>query len=141
MSDELFEKVRRRSNLIPYLTHLGIELLECGEGWVTMKMAFRPEFLQPSVIHGGAVYSLADASAAHALLTLVASDEPIATVEQHINFLAGVACQDLYCEAKIIRFGRTLSYAEATVTSDSGMLVAKSGATLMRRRNLSSKSE
>lgn len=141
MSDELLEKVRRRSNLIPYLTYLGIELLECGEGWATMKMAFRPEFLQPSVIHGGAVYSLADASAAHALLTLVTSDEPIATVEQHINFLTGVARQDLYCQAKIIRFGRTLSYAEATVTSDGGMLVAKSGATLMRRRNVSGKSE
>jgi uncharacterized protein (TIGR00369 family) len=97
-----------------------------------MAMAFRPEFLQPTVIHGGAIYSLADASAAHALLTLVPADVGITTVEQNINFLRAAKQQDLLCEARIVHFGKTLSYAEATVTSTEGAIIAKSTATLMR---------
>ena len=37
---------------------MGVELLDAGEGWVKMKIAFRPEFLQPITVHGGAIYSL-----------------------------------------------------------------------------------
>ena len=132
MQQELFAKVKAVSDKIAYLKHLGIELLEVDEGWVKMKMAFRPEFLQPFVVHGGALYSLADAAAAHALMTLLPADETLTTVEQRINFLKGVKDQDVFCEAKIVHLGRTLAYAEASVTFADGTLVARSTATLMR---------
>ncbi|MBS1812903.1 MAG: PaaI family thioesterase [Acidobacteria bacterium] len=132
MANEHFEKVKAISDQIPYLKHLGIEMLEAGEGWVKMKMSFRPEFLQPFVVHGGAIYSLADAAAAHALMTIVAPKEMLTTVEQRINFLKAVKAQDLYCEANVVHLGKTLAYAEVSVTFDDGTLVAKSTATLMR---------
>lgn len=97
-----------------------------------MKTAFRPEFLQPFTVHGGAIYSLADAAAAHALMTLILPDQYPTTVEQRINFLKAVKDQDVYCESKIIHLGKTLAYAEATMTTADGTLVAKSTATLMR---------
>lgn len=131
-SGTLFEKVKGRASRIPYLDHLGIELLEVGEGHVRMKLNFRPEFLQPAVVHGGVVYSLADASAAHALLSLVPEDEAIVTVSQSISFIKATREQDLYCDARIIHAGRTLAHAEATVTLEGGTLVANSTATLMR---------
>ncbi|MFN7928885.1 MAG: PaaI family thioesterase [Blastocatellia bacterium] len=132
MSNELFAKVKAISDRIAYLNHLSIEMLDAGEGWVKMKMAFRPEFLQPFVVHGGALYSLADAAAAHALMTLLPANETLTTVEQRINFLKGVKDQDVYCEAKIVHLGRTLAYAEASITFADGTLVARSTATLMR---------
>ena len=132
MPNEQLAKVKAISEQIPYLNHLGIELLEVGEGWVKMKMAFRPEFLQPFVVHGGAIYSLADAAAAHALMSLLPASETLTTVEQRIYFLKGVKNQDLYCEARVVHLGRTLAYAEASVTFADSTLVARSTATLMR---------
>lgn len=128
----MFEKLHPLSARNPFLNFMGMELLDAGEGWVKMKIAFRPEFLQPFTVHGGAIYSLADAAAAHALMTLVLPDQYPTTVEQRINFLKAVKDQDVYCESKIIHLGKTLAYAEATMTTADGTLVAKSTATLMR---------
>jgi len=71
-------------------------------------------------------------AAAHALMTLIMPDQVPATVEQRINFLKAVKDQDVYCEARIVHLGKTLAYAEATMTTGDGALVAKSAATLMR---------
>lgn len=132
MPSEMFEKLHPLSARNPFLNFMGMELLDAGEGWVKMKIAFRPEFLQPFTVHGGAIYSLADAAAAHALMTLILPDQYPTTVEQRINFLKAVKDQDVYCESKIIHLGKTLAYAEATMTTADGTLVAKSTATLMR---------
>jgi len=111
---------------------MGMALVDAREGWVKMKIAFRPEFLQPFTVHGGAIYSLADAAAAHALMTLILPDQYPTTVEQRINFLRAVRDQDVFCEANIVHLGKTLAYAEVTMTAADGALVAKSTATLMR---------
>ncbi|MFN0085231.1 MAG: PaaI family thioesterase [Blastocatellia bacterium] len=127
-----FEILHQISTHNPFLKFMGIELLDAQDGWVRMKIAFRPEFLQPFTVHGGAYYSLADAAAAHALMTQIMPEQYPTTVEQRINFLKAVKDQDLYCEAQIVNLGRTLAYAEASITTAEGLLVAKSAATLMR---------
>ncbi len=111
---------------------MGIELLDAGEGWVKMKMNFRPDFLQPFTVHGGAIYSLADTAAAHSIMTIIFPEEVSTTVEQRINFLKPVKDQDLYCEAQVIHLGKTLAYTEATLMLADGTLIAKSQATHMR---------
>lgn len=132
MPNKEFELLKPMSDRNPYLSFLGIELLDAGEGWVKMKLTFRQEFLQPFTVHGGAIYSLADAAAAHALMTRIMPEQYPTTVEQRINFLKAVKDQDVYCESQIVNLGRTLAYAEATMTTADGTLVAKSAATLMR---------
>lgn len=132
MPSEIFEKLQPLSARNPFLQFMGMELLDAREGWVRMKIEFRPEFLQPFTVHGGAIYSLADAAAAHALMTLILPDQYPTTVEQRINFLKAVKSEDVFCEASIVHLGRTLAYAEVTLTTADGALVAKSAATLMR---------
>src|SRR5262245_48191483 len=132
MPGELFETLHQLSANNPFLKFMGIELLDAGEGWVKMKILFCPELMQPITMHGGAIYSLADSAAAHALMTMILPDQRPTTVEQRINFLKAVKDQDLYCEARIVNLGKTLAYAEATITTEGGALVAKSTATLMR---------
>ncbi len=127
-----FELLKPLSERNPFLNFLGIELLDAGEGWVKMKLTYRPEFLQPFTVHGGAIYSLADAAAAHALMTRIMPEQYPTTVEQRINFLKAVKNQDVFCEASIVNLGRTLAYAEVAMTIADGTLVAKSAATLMR---------
>ena len=65
-------------------------------------------------------------------MTIVAPQEMLTTVEQRINFLKAVKNQDLYCEARIVHLGKTLAYADVSITFADGTLVAKSTATLMR---------
>ncbi len=72
MPGELFETLRQLSANNPFLKFMGMELLDAGEGWVKMKIAFRPEFLQPLTVHGGATYSLADSAAASEIRTSIA---------------------------------------------------------------------
>jgi uncharacterized protein (TIGR00369 family) len=131
-ANQLFDLLKPISAHNPFLKFMGVELLDAREGWVRMKIAFRPEFLQPFTMHGGAIYSLADTAAAHALMTLILPDQVPTTVEQRINFLKGVKGEDVYCEAQIVHLGKTLAYAEVTMTTADGTLVAKSAATLMR---------
>ena len=52
----------------PYLQMLGLEVLDAGPGWTKERLPFKPEFLQPYVLHGGVIYSLADTLAAHVYL-------------------------------------------------------------------------
>ena len=132
MPSKEFELLKPLSAKNPFLRFMGMELLDAGAGWVKMKIAFRPEFLQPFTVHGGVIYSLADAAAAHALMTLIMPDQYPTTVEQRVNFLKAVKDQDVYCESSIVHLGRTLAYAEVTLTAADGTLVAKSAATLMR---------
>lgn len=132
MPNKEFELLKPLSDRNPYLNFLGIELLDAGEGWAKMKLTFRPEFLQPFTVHGGAIYSLADAAAAHALMTKIMPEQYPTTVEQRINFLKAVKDHDIYCESQIVNLGRTLAYVEATMTASDGTLIAKSAATLMR---------
>ncbi len=132
MPSKLFEILQPISSNNPFLKFMGIELLDADEGWVKMKIVYRPELRQPFTLHGGAIYSLADSAAAHALTTLIMPDQVPTTVEQRINFLKAVKDRDVYCEARIVHLGKTLAYAEATMTTEDGALVAKSSATLMR---------
>jgi uncharacterized protein (TIGR00369 family) len=131
MSKE-FEKLHPISSRNPFLLFMGIELVDAGAGWVKMKMAFRREFLQPHTVHGGAIYSLADAAATHSVMTLIYPEELATTVEQRINFLKAVREQDLYCEAQVVHLGKTLAYTEVAMMTVDGTLVAKSAATQMR---------
>jgi uncharacterized protein (TIGR00369 family) len=93
-----FQALKALLDGTPYLKFLGIELTDAGEGWVKMKMPFREEFLQPTTVHGGAIYSLADTAATQALMTLIYPQEWATTVEQRINFLRAPRRNDLYCE-------------------------------------------
>jgi uncharacterized protein (TIGR00369 family) len=132
MPGKNFEIMHPLSLKNPFLNFMGIELLDADEGWVKMKLKYRPEFLQPFTVHGGAIYSLADSAAAHALMTLILPDQRPTTVEQRINFLKAIKDQDIYGEARIVHLGKTLAYAEVSVTAADGTLIAKSTATLMR---------
>src|SRR5262245_42830687 len=132
MPSEIFDLMSSFTLNNPFLKFMVIELLDAKEGWVKMKIAFRPELMQSVSVHGGAIYSLADSAAAHALMTLIMPDQFPTTVEQRINFLKAVKSEDIYCEARIVHMGKTLAYSEVAMTTENGALIAKSAATLMR---------
>ena len=126
------QTLRQLLSTQPFVQLLGIEVVETGKGWVQERMPIRPDFLQPSVVHGGVLYSFADTAAAHAVLTLIYPGEWTTTVEQKINYLRPVTQGTVICHARVVHLGNRLAYVEAEIVNDSSELVAKSVATLMR---------
>jgi acyl-CoA thioesterase len=131
-----YREIRRsRSDPSTFYGFLGMRLEELGEGTSRFVMPVTPGFFNAGgVVHGGVMASIADASIAAALATLVDhAREIMATVEMKINYIAPVRGGDIVCEAVIIQKGRSVAVGEAIVRDGNGKLLAKAMATFMVR--------
>ncbi len=116
----------------PYYRLLQMKLEELDSGYARLRMPVRKELMQIfKVVHGGAIGSLADTAVAFALMTLVAPEEPVTTVEFKINFLAPVDGGELIGEARIVSKGRRVVLGDMEVKNKTGKLIAKGLATYM----------
>ena len=110
---------------IPFVEHLGIELLEKADGTMRLKFAPRPEHLNSwNGIHGGVLMSLLDVALGSAARSLDVSCIGATTVELKANFLAA-ATDWVLGEGRAQRAGRSLIFAEGELRSPDGALVAK----------------
>jgi acyl-CoA thioesterase len=116
-----FEVVRNT----PYLRHLGIELVEMGEGTATMKMPMKEELRQPyGLLHGGATASLIDTATAFAVVGAIGRDDKATTVDLTVHYLRPVINETTICTAKVVRAGRRLITVSAEVRNEEGKMIA-----------------
>ena len=110
---------------IPFVEHLGIELLEKADGTMRLKFAPRPEHLNSwNGIHGGVLISLLDVALGSAARSLDVSCIGATTMELKANFLAA-ATHWVLGEGRAQRAGRSLIFAEGELRRLGGVLVAK----------------
>jgi len=110
---------------IPFVEHLGLELLEKANGTMRLRFAPRPEHLNSwNGIHGGVLMSLLDVAFSSAARSLDVSCIGATTVELKANFLAA-ATDAVLGEGRAQRAGRSLIFAEGELRSADGTLVAK----------------
>lgn len=102
---------------------LGIELIAVGEGTATLRMAVRPEMLNGfAVAHGGITYSLADSAFAFACNSF---GRLSVSIETSITHTQAVRAGDvLVAEARLITHSNKIGTYQATVTNQSGEIVA-----------------
>ncbi len=125
----LIEKMKTN---VPYWALLGMEVVDVKKGWAKTKLPFDHKLTQPDgLAHGGAIFSLADASVAVALLGLIDKDETLVTIEMKINYLRPVKDGEMFAEAKIINRGKNTALGDVEVTHSSGKLIAKCTSTYM----------
>lgn len=142
-SAEQLEK--RRQALIEFFNNfafnqlLGMKVLEIEPGRSRLSMSWRPDLCQPAgILHGGTIASLVDTAIAHAiLLTLSEGDTPtsgdrIVSVDLRLKYLRPVSEGEIFCDAKIVRPGRHIIHATATVTNAEGKDVAFGDSIYMR---------
>jgi uncharacterized protein (TIGR00369 family) len=137
--DGLLDQMQAGESSSPISQHLGMDLVEHGRGQVTYEMAVRRELSNPlGVVQGGIVTVLADAAMAAATSTMLNDDEAtkeaVTTVDLFSRFLRPVnldSAKVLRAEARVIRSGRQLIWAECDVTAD-GKEVGKFTATGVR---------
>jgi len=114
-----FDELREHVNASPYYRHLGFQVDSMAERHARLVMPVREELYQfQHAVHGGAIYSLADAAVAIALLTVAAPGEQVVTIEGKVNFLAAVREGELVAEGHIVHQGRCIALGEADVFLD-----------------------
>ncbi len=115
-------------DLAPFERTLGMKIGSYGEGEAVLTMPFTIKLAQgKGLLHGGAVTTLADTSAAMAIKTLLPEDTHFATVELTTRFLApvrGGTVTALARARKDEQRERTYS-AEVFVSDDTGAVVAE----------------
>ena len=92
----------------PFCVHMGIEVQELGdEGTSVLTMPYHEKLDQPyGIMHGGALFTIADAAAAYALAATQDTDKQFVTVEMKINYLAPVKEGIVEARGRILRGGR-----------------------------------
>lgn len=95
---------------------LGIEFVEMGEGKCSAKLDVQEDLFQPGgIVHGGAAFSLADSTMAHALISVLTSDRYCSTIDMNISFLGAVTEGVMTCEASVVKCGRRVAFLESKV--------------------------
>ncbi len=113
---------------VPIWDLLGIEIVEMKPGYANLNMKFDEKITQPyGMVHGGALFALADSAVAVAIYAMVEEGKRFLTIEMKINYLAPVVEGIIEARAKVLREGRIVP-AEVDVYNE-GKLVAKAIAT------------
>jgi acyl-CoA thioesterase len=124
------EKFRELANSSPYYMLLGMELVECREGFAKFRLPHKEHLMQlAGVVHGGAIASIADSAGAMATLATAENCTSVATAEMKVNFIAPTSGENLFAEGRIVHCGSTLAVADVEVKDSHGVLVAKALAT------------
>ena len=85
-----------------------------GSGACTAALEVRPELLNPNgVVHGGALFAMADTVMGAALHTTLAPGEYCATVEIKIHFLQPVTKGRIRCRTRLVQRGSRIAVLEA----------------------------
>jgi len=102
----------------PFIADLGIEPVAVADGRIETELRLAPRHYQHTgQVHAGVMVTLADHSMGIAAQTL-AGDAVIITAELSTRLLRAARGERLFCEARIIKRGRNISFTEADVYCD-----------------------
>ena len=114
---------------------LGASLAGVAPGAVDIVLPISAKISQQhGFAHAGAVSAIADAAAGFSALTLMTPSAGVLTAEFKINLMAPAAGDRLVASGRVLKPGRTLTFAQAEVHAEAGAarrLVALLTATLM----------
>lgn len=119
-----------------FVHHVGVTVDEAAPGRSRCTLQIQEFHRNPSgVVHGGAIFTLADTAMGAALMASLEEDFLCATVEIRLGYFKPVFDGPMTCDAVVVNKGRTLSSMEASIFVNE-KLVAKAGATfaIFKRR-------
>ena len=112
----------------PYADLLGLIIKSKSDGKCTCSIAFGKTLLNPNgVVHGGAIYSMADTGMGGALSSTLQEDQLCATIEIKIMYLKPAGHFDLVCYSELIKKGRRVAFLESEVYSNDKLIAKASG--------------
>ena len=109
----------------PFRDLVGVIFTKGEGGYSHSVVEVDKKLLNPAgIVHGGALYTLADSGMGVALYSFVGEDELFVTIETSIFYFKAVSSGTLTCESKIVHKGKRIAVMEAEIRNE-GQLVAK----------------
>jgi uncharacterized protein (TIGR00369 family) len=133
LNAEYIQLVNQLANRSPYFELLSMKIVDVRLGFSRLEINLAPKHLQPfGFVHGGVFASIIDAATFWAIFYEIEDQNTGATsVDLKLNYLAPTVSGKLIADGRRIKLGKTLGYAEATVTDETGKLLAHGTSTLM----------
>lgn len=127
------EKLISVINNSPYFLLLSMKVREIGIDFSLLEIDLNKKHLQPfGIVHGGVFASIIESATSWAVFYGIEDEnEGLTTVDLKLNYLAPAVSGKAIAEGRQIKLGKTLGYAEARVTDESGKLLAHGTSTLM----------
>jgi acyl-CoA thioesterase len=111
--------------LSPFRDLVGVAYNKVEDGCSQCVLEVRKKSLNAAgIVHGGAIYTLADSGMGAALYSLVNEGELFLTVEISISYFKAVSSGTLICESRVIHKGKRIAVTEAEI-KNRGQMVAK----------------
>ncbi|MBK5002422.1 hotdog fold thioesterase [Pseudomonas sp. S31] len=120
----------------PYLQALGGHLTELREGYAAFSMEVGAQHLnRQGKLHGGAIASLLDVACGYAGL-IGTEDELIdaITLSLAVSYIQTVSSGHVRVQGKVSGGGQNIYFAEASLSTDDGVLLACATGTFKRHR-------
>lgn len=109
----------------PFRELVGVTFTKVEDGYSHCVLEVDKKLLNPAgIMHGGAIYTMADSGMGAALYSYVGEDEMFLTIEASMFYFKAVSSGTLVCEAKVIHRGKRTAVMEAEIRNE-GQLVAK----------------
>jgi len=126
------DEVRRVVNASPFVTHLPMRLVDFSWEGARIELDAVHCHLQPfGIVHGGVLATLIDTATFWAAFARAPAGATLVNVDLKLNYLESVRDGLLIAEGHCVRAGRTISYAEASITAGDGRLLVRGTSTLM----------
>jgi uncharacterized protein (TIGR00369 family) len=124
--------IEKSLKISPFGKHLGVEVVEVGDGRARISLPFRAELTNPAgKLHGGVIATLADSAMAMAVGSVLGVPGRHSTVKLEIRYKAPVTAGEIIAEATVKQRKPTVFLGEAIMRDGSGQVVAKATATFM----------
>lgn len=120
----------------PFVEHVGMKIAEVRAGYSRCTLEIAPQHFNTSgIVHGGALFTLADTGMGAAVWAALPKDMNCATVEIKINYFRPVLEGEVECVSTVTHQGRTIANVDSELRV-AGRLVAKANGTfaIMARR-------
>jgi acyl-CoA thioesterase len=114
-----------------YAAHIGVEITGHGAGWARAKMTIAKHHLNSAaIVHGGAIFSLADAafsaaSNSHGTLAVA--------INASIDYFKATESGTLFAEAGEVSLNRKLATYSIAISDEAGSAVARFTGTVYRK--------
>lgn len=126
--DDRLRSLARATEAQPYCRELGLAVETLEEGRARIRLPYDDKNSNPGrALHGGVAASLIDVAGSLAALSTRAESAELdaAAIDVSVNYLAAAIGEDVVAEARVLRRGKELTYAEVDVTTGAGKAIAK----------------
>ncbi|UCF88299.1 MAG: PaaI family thioesterase [bacterium] len=118
MPKDLSRHIRFLEDEVPFNRHMGFEVVHCEEGFVRVRIPFRPVFIgdpRRPALHGGIFSAVIDACGGLAVWTLFDVEDLISTVDMRVDYLRPGPATTIIAESRVVRMGNRVSVVNTVV--------------------------